>query len=453
MVFIYVLQLKEEKWYIGKTESSKFRIDTHFDSKGSGFTKKYPPEEIYQIIPECDKYDEDKYVKKYMDKYGIDNVRGGSYSRLELTEEEKKSIQKELWGANDLCFLCGGDHFVKDCPNVVTDVEEKETEEFVLEEEERIKYIRYYEDKLFELMIGCWSCYDSNHKQTSILPRKIFKDHNYHFNTCKELEKYDITDYKYRMDSKNVGSFPSCIYSEMGSSTQLKVYVTLKNNDIYFYRFNRGKYHLFHFDKKIIDELEDEKKYLESKLFMLKSQTNEPYFKVSNKLSSILSKGKTEIENNYTRILNKIDEIINNIPEHIISESIDSNLLEYLYRNRLSRNGICAACGQKNNIIKIDSIIFEFKQNKGISFPFSVDMYGRCENIIVNYLTLNKNPGASCHKYQIISSKSLFDIDLHIKPNESKIICNKLNEYGLYTYKLIDDIKYLHFAFAIILEE
>ena len=117
MVFIYVLQLKEDKWYIGKTESSKFRIDTHFDNKGSGFTKKYPPEEIYQIIPECDKYDEDKYVKKYMDKYGIDNVRGGSFSRLELTEEEKKSIQKELWGANDLCFLCGGDHFVKDCPN------------------------------------------------------------------------------------------------------------------------------------------------------------------------------------------------------------------------------------------------------------------------------------------------------------------------------------------------
>ena len=73
MVFIYVLQLKEEKWYIGKTEHSKFRIDTHFDTKGSCFTKKYPPEEIYQIIPECDKYDEDKYVKKYMDKYGIDN--------------------------------------------------------------------------------------------------------------------------------------------------------------------------------------------------------------------------------------------------------------------------------------------------------------------------------------------------------------------------------------------
>lgn len=44
MVFIYILQCTdynsvEKKWYIGKTVSSKFRIDTHFDSKGSEFTK------------------------------------------------------------------------------------------------------------------------------------------------------------------------------------------------------------------------------------------------------------------------------------------------------------------------------------------------------------------------------------------------------------------------------
>jgi len=145
MVFIYVLQCEEDKYYVGKTDTNKFRIDTHFDSNGSEFTKKYKPIDIYQIIPECDKYDEDKYVKKYMNKYGIDNVRGGTYSRIELTTEEKKYLQKELWGANDLCFLCGGEHFVKDCPNNTNKteaVEESAETDLYIIDEDKLKIIK-----------------------------------------------------------------------------------------------------------------------------------------------------------------------------------------------------------------------------------------------------------------------------------------------------------------------
>ena len=41
-------------------------------------------------------YDEDKYTLKYMNKYGINNVRGGSFCELYLSEENQKNIKKIL---------------------------------------------------------------------------------------------------------------------------------------------------------------------------------------------------------------------------------------------------------------------------------------------------------------------------------------------------------------------
>jgi hypothetical protein len=87
MVYIYVLKLENNKYYIGKTETPKFRIENHFSSNGSEWTKLYKPIKIIEIIPDCDNYDEDKYTKIYMDKYGINNVRGGSYVQIELNED------------------------------------------------------------------------------------------------------------------------------------------------------------------------------------------------------------------------------------------------------------------------------------------------------------------------------------------------------------------------------
>jgi hypothetical protein len=51
-----------------------------------------------------------------MYKYGIDNVRGGTYDTVELDVVIRNYIQKELWRANDCCTQCGRNgHFIKDC--------------------------------------------------------------------------------------------------------------------------------------------------------------------------------------------------------------------------------------------------------------------------------------------------------------------------------------------------
>lgn len=116
MVYIYVLKLKDNKYYVGKTINPEFRIKNHFHKNGSAWTKKYKPLKIEALIPDCDDYDEDKYTKIYMDKYGIENVRGGSFVSIKLDETTVNYLTHMSNGTNDKCFRCGrSGHFAANC--------------------------------------------------------------------------------------------------------------------------------------------------------------------------------------------------------------------------------------------------------------------------------------------------------------------------------------------------
>lgn len=116
MVYVYTLFLEQNKYYVGKTDNPRFRIDSHFDASGSAWTKKYPPLKLLELIPDCDHFDEDKYTKVYMNKYGINNVRGGSFCQIKLPQYQIDSLKKELDTATDRCYICGETgHYANKC--------------------------------------------------------------------------------------------------------------------------------------------------------------------------------------------------------------------------------------------------------------------------------------------------------------------------------------------------
>lgn len=113
---IYVLKLEGGKYYVGKTGDLIARYQQHLSGEGSSFTRLHKPIKVIRTVTNASPFDEDKITKECMAKYGIENVRGGAYSQVELEDYQQEALQVEIWSAKGLCSQCGrAGHFVKDC--------------------------------------------------------------------------------------------------------------------------------------------------------------------------------------------------------------------------------------------------------------------------------------------------------------------------------------------------
>lgn len=113
---IYIIELENGKYYVGKTNYLQYRLDNHFSGDGSKWTKTYKPIKIIKTI-KGDPFDEEKHTLLTMDKYGIDNVRGGSYCKFKLSKHDKEKAQQTIYSILDKCYLCGNTgHFSDKCP-------------------------------------------------------------------------------------------------------------------------------------------------------------------------------------------------------------------------------------------------------------------------------------------------------------------------------------------------
>lgn len=87
--YVYVLELVDNRYYIGRTSNFIQRMNEHFIEGGALYTKKYKPIKIKEVVEETSKYDERDKTLEYMHRYGWENVRGYAWCRENLSKMPK----------------------------------------------------------------------------------------------------------------------------------------------------------------------------------------------------------------------------------------------------------------------------------------------------------------------------------------------------------------------------
>ena len=81
--YVYILELENNKYYVGYTENFNSRMVSHFGGNGSKWTKIHIPISIKEVF-RGDKSNENDKTIDMMVKYGYENVRGGNYCKVEM---------------------------------------------------------------------------------------------------------------------------------------------------------------------------------------------------------------------------------------------------------------------------------------------------------------------------------------------------------------------------------
>jgi len=150
---VYVLQCEKGKYYVGKTTDVMRRFEEHKTGKGSAWTNKYKPIKMLACKAITSPHDENNITKDYMNKYGIEHVRGGVYAQTVLSDDVVNVLRNELKGASDVCYKCSlPGHVAAKCPITMPKAQSQAKPKAKSEE---VVWECNYCDRQFDTEYGC----------------------------------------------------------------------------------------------------------------------------------------------------------------------------------------------------------------------------------------------------------------------------------------------------------
>jgi len=122
---VYVLQLNDNKYYVGQSDDIPRRIWSHENFNGSGWTKRHKFQKRIQNLtkPQSTFWELWETLEQMKDK-GIENVRGSMFTNPNVIPQQDKIMAAQLYcEIYNLCRKCGRQgHFITSCS--YTDVDE-----------------------------------------------------------------------------------------------------------------------------------------------------------------------------------------------------------------------------------------------------------------------------------------------------------------------------------------
>lgn len=234
MLYIYILELKSNKYYIGKTTNPEFRFENYFNVNESEWTILYKPIKLIELISDCDNFDEDKYTLKYMGMYGVNNVRGGSFCEIIFNEEKINIINKMINNSIDKDYKMDVDY--EEYINKFNNLQDINNE--IIELEKQYEYIKnlnnilHFIDKFWKKKInGFYNSINENTNKNDNLKR----NNNINIQMQYKSIRNFIPDLQYNNNNNLDDIFENlCIFVNDAKDKKLSVdiFKNIKNDDI-----------------------------------------------------------------------------------------------------------------------------------------------------------------------------------------------------------------------------